>query len=227
MNRLLLSKQAQNHFNGFDLHMTKEHQFEWLESKTEFRELRASKHGEELRWLVNRETILDKDTGQTVTRAALRHPGICVIVPFLDDGRLALMRQYRYAVNQALWELPAGTLEGREENARMIAVENPEECAARELLEETGYEASQLTKVCECFAMPGSSDEIIHLFFANDLTRREQSLDIGEVIYEIRGFSREEIEAMIEGGEIRDAKTLIGLFYALRSKQFSHQPIVE
>lgn len=200
--------------------MTEEHQFEWMESKTEFRELRASKHGEELRWLVNRETILDKDTGRTITRATLRHPGICVMVPFLDDGRIALMRQYRYAANQALWELPAGTLEGREENARMIAVETPEECAARELLEETGYKAANLTKVCECYAMPGSSDEIIHVFFASGLTQREQDLDIGEVIYEIRGFNREEIEAMIDGGEIRDAKTLIGLFYALRSKQF-------
>ncbi|HMV49396.1 MAG TPA: NUDIX hydrolase [Blastocatellia bacterium] len=189
-------------------------QFQWLETKTEFREIRASKHGDELRWLVNRETILNKTTGQTVTRAALRHPGICVIVPFLDEGRIALMHQYRYAADEVLWELPAGTLEGREENARMVAVETPEECAARELLEETGYEAGRLEKVCECYAMPGSSDELMHVFFAWDLQQREQALDVGEVIYEIRGFSVEELRAMIYGGEIRDAKTLIGLFQA-------------
>ncbi|MDQ3013985.1 MAG: NUDIX hydrolase [Acidobacteriota bacterium] len=184
-----------------------------------YRELRASKHGEELRWLVNCETILNKTTGQIVTRSHLRHPGICVIVPFTDDDRIVLMRQYRYAANEALWELPAGTLAGKEgsseEIARMVALETPEECAARELLEETGYAAAQLEKVCECYAMPGSSDELMHVFFARKLQRQEQALDIGEVIYEIRGFSREELEAVISGGEIRDAKTLVGLFFAL------------
>ncbi len=195
--------------------MTNENQFEWLETKTEYREVRRSKHGEELRWLVNRETILNHATGETVTRAALRHPGICVIVPFLKDRKIALMHQYRYAANEVLWELPAGTLEGREKDARMVAVETPEECAARELLEETGYEAARLEKVCECYAMPGSSDELMHIFFAHDLMKREQSLDVGEVIYEIRGFSGEELTAMIASGEIRDAKTLVGLFQAL------------
>lgn len=195
--------------------MNTENQFEWLETTTEYRELRASKHGDELRWLVNRETIINKTTNQTVTRSHLRHPGICVIVPFLSEEQIVLMRQYRYAANEALWELPAGTLEGREENARMVAVETPEACAARELLEETGYDAAQLEKVCECYAMPGSSDELMHIFFACQLTQREQALDIGEVIYEIRGFGREELERMIAGGEIRDAKTLVGLFFAL------------
>ncbi len=191
-------------------------QFIWLEVKTEYREIRASKHGEELRWLVNRETILNKATGETVTRSTLRHPGICVIVPFLDRDRIVLMHQYRYAANQALWELPAGTIDGREEDARMIPLETPAACAARELLEETGYETAQLEKAGECYAMPGSSDQIIHVFFARRLTLREQSLDIGEVIDQIKDFSRDEIEKMIENGEIRDAKTLVGLFLGLR-----------
>ncbi len=189
--------------------------FKWLEVKTEYREIKKSGHGEELRWLVNRETILNTTTGETVTRSTMRHPGICVIVPYLDDDRILLMHQYRYAVDAVLWELPAGTLEGREEDSKMVPVETPEQCAARELLEETGYEASQLVKVCECFAMPGSSDELIHAFFARELTKREQSLDAGEVIYEVRPFSKDELKAMIFGGEIRDAKTLVGLFYAL------------
>ncbi len=199
--------------------MNTEHQFEWLETKTEYREVRASKHGDELRWLINRETILNRTTGETVTRAALRHPGICVMVPFLDDGRILLMRQYRYSANEALWELPAGTLAGKEEScegiARMVAVESPAECAARELLEETGYEAARLENVCECYAMPGSSDELMHIFFAYELMQREQSLDVGEVIYELRGFTGEELTAMIAAGNIRDAKTLVGLFMAL------------
>lgn len=199
--------------------MNTENQFEWLETKTILREIRESKHGDELRWLINRETIVNRTTGDIVIRSTLRHPGICVMVPFLEDGRIVLMHQYRYAANEALWELPAGTLAGEEESqegsGRMVALESPAECAARELLEETGYEAARLEKVCECYAMPGSSDEIIHLFFAHELTQREQSLDIGEVIYEIRGFTGKELTAMIANGEIRDAKTLMGLFHAL------------
>lgn len=191
-------------------------QFEWQEVKTEYREARPSKHGAELRWIVNSETTLNTATGETITRGTIRHPGICVMVPFLDDDQIILMRQYRYAADDALWELPAGTLNGREENGRMIPTETPEECAARELLEETGYEAARWEKVCECYAMPGSSDELIHIFLARNLTMRAQSLDIGEVIYEVRPFGNVELAAMIERGEIRDAKTLVGLFYALR-----------
>ena len=135
-------------------------QFEWQEVETVYRETRITKHGEELRWLVNREKILNKATGKTTTRGTIRHPGICVIAPFVDDYHIALMRQYRYAADRELWELPAGTLNWREENQRMIATEPPEECAARELSEETGYEAGVLEKVCECYAMPGISDEV-------------------------------------------------------------------
>lgn len=194
--------------------MTK--QFEWLEMTPVYREVRKSNHGDELRWLVNRETILNHKTNDSVTRSTLRHPGIAVIIPFVDQDRIVLMHQYRYAADDLLWEAPAGTLEGKEENARMISPETPEACAKRELLEETGYEAGRMEKIAECYAMPGMSDELIHLFFAFDLVRREQSLDIGEVIEEIKPFSLTEIEDMITNQEIRDAKTLIGLFYALR-----------
>jgi hypothetical protein len=84
------------------------------------------------------------------------------------------------------------------------------------MVEETGYEAAELEKVCECYIMPGSSDEIIGVFFARKLLKREQSLDIGEVIDEVRSVRLAEVNTMIERGEIRDAKTLVGLFHALR-----------
>jgi ADP-ribose pyrophosphatase len=193
-------------------------QFEWQEVETEYRETRRTKHGEELRWLVNREKILNMATGKTTTRGTIRHPGICVIAPFVDDDHITLMRQYRYAADRELWELPAGTLNGREVNQRMIPTETPEECAARELSEETGYEAEAMEKVCECYAMPGASDEIIHVFFARGLKRHEQSLDDDEIINEIRAFSLDALERMIARGEIRDAKTLVGLFYALSQR---------
>lgn len=190
--------------------------FEWQSIETAYRELRPSHNGDELRWILNRETILDQKTGATVTRGTIRHPGICVIVPFLDGEHILLMHQYRYAPGKELWELPAGTISGRFENGRVLPVESVESCANRELLEETGYSAEEMEKVCECYAMPGSSDELMHVFFARRLAKREQSLDIGEVIEEIRPFSLLDVTKMIDRAEIHDAKTLVGLFYALR-----------
>ena len=191
-------------------------QFKWLDVRTEYREARPSKHGEELRWIVTRETILNTATGDTVTRGTIRHPGICVIIPFLDDDQILLMHQYRYAADERLWELPAGTLEGRLQGDRVVGAETPVACAARELQEETGYRAERLEPVGECYAMPGSSDQRIHVFLARGLTHMGQALDIGEVIDEIRPFRWSDLDRMIDAGEIRDAKTLIGLFFARR-----------
>jgi ADP-ribose pyrophosphatase len=189
--------------------------FHWSQYEVMYREKRSSDPDEEPRWIVNRETIRNLDTKETIRRGIIRHPGISVIVPFLDEDRVVLMHQYRYAVNARLWELPAGTLEGREQRAQMIAQETPEQCARRELREETGYEAAQWEKAGECYALPGMSEELMHIFFARGLTMHEQSLDAGEVIEEIRAFRLVELREMIARGEIRDAKTLVGLFLAL------------
>ncbi len=191
---------------------------DWQERSTAYRETRHSIHGEELRWLISRERILNQTTRQVISRSFIRHPGIAVIVPFWKKDSIVLLRQYRYAVNDELWELPAGTLAGRAENHRIVALEDPAVCAARELIEETGFAANRLEKVAECYAIPGSGDERMHFYFAFDLQKRKQSLDVGEIISEVRAFSRAEIDTMIERNEIRDAKTLIGLFYALRRK---------
>jgi ADP-ribose pyrophosphatase len=188
----------------------------FLEATTEYREIRHPRHGDELRWLVSRTQIFDPASGQILTRSFIRHPGVCVIVPFLSEDKIVLLRQYRHAVNEELWELPAGTLAGREEDQRVVATEAPESCAARELREETGYAAMRLEKFAECYAVPGSGDELMHFFFAYELQLRAQSLDLGEAICAVKAFRRAEIETMIERSEIRDAKTLVGLFYALR-----------
>ena len=190
--------------------------FEWKSSETIYREVRKSHDVDELRWILNRETILDTQNGITVTRGTTRHPGICVIVPFVDSQHILLMRQYRHAAGKELWELPAGTVKGRMENNRVLPAETPEDCARRELTEETGFEARELKEICQCYAMPGSSDELMHVFFADKLTKRQQSLDVGEVIEEVKAFSLTEISELIGRAEICDAKTLVGLFYALR-----------
>src|SRR5262249_44362241 len=152
--------------------------------------------------------------GPSTTRGVFRHPGICVIVPFVSADEVVLLRQYRFPIDAELWEVPAGTLPGREERGRIVAVESPEDCAARELEEESGYTARRVRKIGECYAMPGSSDEVIHVFRADDLTRSTQRLDPGESIPEVRAFTRASLREMICRGEIRDAKTLVALFYA-------------
>jgi ADP-ribose pyrophosphatase len=145
----------------------------------------------------------------------MRSPGVCVIVPVLPDDRIVLVRQYRYPVGGELWELPAGTLGAREEGGRIIPLETPETCAARELTEETGYEAAEVTKLAEWYAMPGGNDQRVYLFVATGLSRREQRLDDGEFIEEVRAFAAAELTEMIARGEIRDAKTLAGLLHVL------------
>ncbi len=189
--------------------------FEWLDAHTACREARATAHGEEVRCLVNRETIRDTATGEILTRTILRHPGIAVVVPFAAVDRILLVRQYRHSIDGELWELPAGTLDARQEGTRVVPTETPEACAARELVEETGYAAAEIEKLAECYAMPGGGDEVIHVFVARGLAPCPREPDPGEVIEEVRAFAAAELTGMIRRGDIRDAKTLVGLLHAL------------
>lgn len=126
------------------------------------------------------------------------HPGAVVIVPVLEDGRILLIRNRRYALNQILTELPAGTLEKNED---------PMNCAGRELLEETGYLAKRLKPMASFYASPGILTEKMHIFIAYDLEKHEQELDEGEDIQLLPTPLADAIE-MIRTGEIQDGKTI-------------------
>ena len=145
------------------------------------------------------EVLSFTDThGRSVRREIVRHPGAVVIVPVLDDGRLVLIRNYRIAVDDRLWELPAGKLEAGEE---------PPQAAARELQEETGYRAARIRPLTAFFSSPGFADELIHAFVAEDLAFVAQNLEPGEEI-EVAELARDEVLAMIADGRIRDGKTI-------------------
>src|SRR5262245_9145658 len=189
--------------------------FERRAVRTAYRDVLFSPRGQELRWVVNVETLHDTATGRTLTRTVVRHPGVAVIAPFVTDDRIALVRQYRHAVGAELWELPAGTLHGHESNGRVVPAETPQACAMRELEEECGYRATRWEKVAEWYAMPGGHDQVVHLFFAREIQMGEPALDEGELIREVRAFELAELERMIGRGEIRDAKSLAGLLMAL------------
>jgi ADP-ribose pyrophosphatase len=146
--------------------------------------------------------------GRETTREIVRHPGAVVIVPLLPDGRVVLLRQYRYAVSQILWELPAGTLDQ--------AAESIPACAHRELEEETGYRAGRLTPLGDFFTAPGFADERMYAFLAEDLHPTRQNLDSDEFI-DVVPLTWSELRAKIAAHEIRDAKTLAALYlYHLR-----------
>jgi len=151
------------------------------------------------------DVVLEKVTlpnGVIKDREIVRHPGAAAMVPLLDDGKVILVRQYRHAVGKFLLEIPAGTLEPDE---------GPMECARRELVEETGYEAENLAKLAEILPAPGYTDEHIHIFLATRLTSAEQKLQDDEVL-QVQPTPLDTALDMIRQGKIQDAKTIIGLF---------------
>jgi ADP-ribose pyrophosphatase len=144
--------------------------------------------------------------GNRVALETLRHPGAAAVVPFVAPHRILLLRQYRHAVGGYLWEVPAGKLDRGEP---------PESCAARELTEETGYRAGRLEPTGMIVTAPGFTDERIWLFCARDLVPGRAAHERAEVI-EVHEFAFRDALAMIDRGELYDAKTIAALFHAAR-----------
>jgi ADP-ribose pyrophosphatase len=141
--------------------------------------------------------------GVETTREVVCHPGSVVIVPHLPDDRLVLVRQYRHAVQESLWELVAGGMERGE---------TPIQSARRELLEETGYRARVLKPLLEFYPSPGILSEKMHLVEAWDLTPAQGQPDADERI-ETGIFTVNKVMEMIQNREIRDGKTLVGILF--------------
>lgn len=146
--------------------------------------------------------------GSEGTLEMVRHPGAAAVVPFLDppntpDPRVLLIRQFRHASEDWLWEIPAGTLEPGE---------SVEACAARELAEEAGYAAGRLERLTAIYTTPGFTDEVIHLFLASELAPAATAHEPDEFL-EVHERRWSEVGRMIRKGAIRDAKSLNALMY--------------
>ncbi len=144
---------------------------------------------------------VEEPGGVRTTREVVRHRGSAAVVALDADGRVTLVRQYRYPVDEALWELPAGRLDPGEE---------PAAAAQRELQEEIGCRALRLEKLAFFYTTPGYCDEAMHVFRATGLVHAPIPGDEDERI-EARAFTLDEAAAMIRSGEIREGKTLVAL----------------
>ena len=139
----------------------------------------------------------------------IRHPGASAIVPFLSDPRgedpqVLMIRQYRYAAEGYLLEIPAG---------RLDPGEDPRDCALRELKEETGCSAEQVDHLFTMYTTPGFTDEKIHLFMATGLTAGEANRESDEFL-DLEPMPLSQALNLVEAGEIKDAKTALGLLFA-------------
>ena len=170
-------------------------------------ESRVVHEGPRLRVSMDRVCFPDASEGEL---EMIRHPGAAAILPILDsvedkDPEVVLSRQYRYATDGYIYEVPAGVpdYEG----------EPWEACAHRELEEETGYRAGTLIPLTPIYTTPGFTDEIIHLYAATDLTAGEVNLDVDEFV-EVCRFRFSEVLEMVRTSEIVDCKSIATILYA-------------
>jgi len=140
--------------------------------------------------------------GVTIDLDIIRHPGASAIVPISQNNTIILIKQYRHAVGDFIWEIPAGTLNSNE---------SPLECAKRELIEEIGFSGNIWHKLGVITPLPGYSDEHIHIFLATDLVPNKQDLDEDEML-DVHEFGLADATEMIYNGSIQDGKTISGIF---------------
>jgi ADP-ribose pyrophosphatase len=157
--------------------------------------------------------------GELAKREVIEHPGAAAIVPLDENGQVHLVRQYRDAVGEELLELPAGKLNSGED---------PLDCARRELREELGLEAGSLALLSSFYSTPGFSDEVMHLYLAEELSHVTAQMDSDEFITaEKRSiFPLDKLIA-----ELRDAKTIVGIMLAselmVRTRESRNEPAGE
>lgn len=157
---------------------------------------------------VRRDRVRLPDGGEA-TREYVVHPGAVLMVPVLDDGRFVVERQFRYPLGRVFLEFPAGKVDPGE---------TPEATALREMIEETGYEATRLTPLAVLHPVISYSTETIRCYVAKGLRHVGARLDHGEFL-EVVTMSQDELLAALDRGEISDAKTISALLIYVRRQQ--------
>lgn len=167
---------------------------------------------------VREDTLTSPEGGEPFRRLLIEHPGASVVLAVDDDERVLVVLQYRHAVGRRLVELPAGLLD--------VPGEDPQVCAERELLEETGYTANQWTHLLSVYPSPGILGEIQHIYLARGLAtadRGDFELVHEEAEMTVDWVPFDELLAGVETGVVQDAPLVVAvLAYALR-RQASHR----
>lgn len=146
--------------------------------------------------------------GHTSFREVVRHPGASAVLVRSNEGKIILERQYRYPIDEILWEIPAGKLDLQED---------PLDCAKRELMEETGVTAQKWEQLGHIYTTPGFSDEKIYIYFASEISNGKTHFDEDEFV-EVKYFTVHEVELMIVENEIVDSKTIAAFFRAQKRR---------
>ena len=156
------------------------------------------------RWTLRRQVCSNAGEGwEDCQKRICSSSGAVVILPILDEKHIVMIRNQRFAVNAELWELPAGTLEPNEA---------PDATAARELIEETGYEAARVEKLIDFFTTPGICNEIMYAYVAHNLKHVGQKLEETEQI-KVEVVEWDKAMALVRDGVVCDAKSLTTLMY--------------
>lgn len=150
--------------------------------------------------------------GREAVREWVQHPGAAAVLPLLPDGRIVLVRQYRYPIQAVTLEIPAGKLD--------VTGEDPLDCAKRELKEETGYEAERYEKLLTLATTVGFSDEWIHIYLATGLSSGTQSLDADEFLHVVVMPLSKAVQAVLDG-HIVDSKTVAAVLLWARRESAS------
>lgn len=141
------------------------------------------------------------ENGHETYREIMHHNGASVIIAFDEDDRLLMVRQFRYAIGEEVLELPAGKIDPGE---------TPEQCAMRELIEETGYRAGKMTELGVIHPSVAYTNEAVYLFYAENLTKEQQKLDEDEFLT-VEHIDFSQALDMVMNGEITDSKAQIGI----------------
>lgn len=136
-------------------------------------------------------------------REVVRHPGGVVVLAELEEGLIPFVRQHRYPMNRKLLELPAGKIDSGEA---------PAAAAAREFEEETGWRPLSITHVCSFYSTPGFCDELLHLFYTDEVRRTSSRLEPDEDV-NVELYTFDQTMELVARGEIPDAKSLVALFW--------------
>jgi len=153
-----------------------------------------------------RRDVAEIQNGKHVPREVVEHPGGVAVVPLTEEGKVLMVRQYRYPMEEELVEIPAGKLDHGED---------PFECAVRELAEETGCTAREYVFLGEMYPSPGFCRERLYLYLALDLKYGEMNLDEDELL-SVEAYDIDKLTDMIMENKLPDAKSIIGIMKTKR-----------